>query len=408
MTVEFGHKISFALLNRSRTQVLARIPFVVRAEYVKVLSDVGVLKLRVIGTGIALQGGGSLSGSQLNGYYIRVDIGVDGVGIGTKAQDGVYIIKDMRRTTENSGANSFEVTAYDYNMLLDNAIIAYRGETAKTTKSGDADDVMKALVRENIGSSSGTDYDGNAITARAFSGLVVDSDLGAGPSVTTTGIEWQRLLDTLKDIQAATTIAGSETFFGIIPNGTNGAPRFRTAVGLWGANKSSRVYFKASNSTLINPTVDRRYRYAASTAYVGESGDPESRIIQTVESDGSPTSLKFANTETSRREVWVNGGRIDPESADITTELRLVARNELARKRAFLVLSGAIISNRNAPYKFSYNTATGWDLGDRVTCSIDTSASATTFTADIRAVQVTLDESGKVSVAARVESLELL
>jgi hypothetical protein len=306
------------------------------------------------------------------------------------------------RAKEPNGPDYIDITAYDYNILLDNRLVAYRGETSQTVKDDTADNIMKALVRENIGSSSTTDYDGNAITTRNYTGLQVDSDTSSGPTLTMTGIEWQSVLSVLQEAQAASAVAGLETYFGMIPNGTNGPPRFRTAVTLWGKDLANSVFFSSSNGTLLNPSIVYQWRNAASVAYVGESGEPAERTINTVNSSNISVS------GDTRREVWVNGGRIDPESGDITTQLRLMARNELARQRPYLLQSGAILSNRRAPYKFSYGNVQGWDLGDSVTCVIDTSGRITRFVAVIRAVQVTMREDGHVGVAARVESFQLL
>ena len=122
---------------------------------------------------------------------------------------------------------TYTLTAYDYNLLLKNRIVAYRGETAESIKTGTHDDMMKSFVRDNLGDNSGTDYDGNAITTRQVSDLIVDADTSAGNTGYIIGAELENLLQTLQQLQADSVASGKEIFFGCYPNASY-APRFRT------------------------------------------------------------------------------------------------------------------------------------------------------------------------------------
>lgn len=415
----FRHELSFALLSPAGVQLVPRIGFVASAQYVKVLGDVGVLTMRVAGTGLngataEAAGATTLSGASrisigaanLHEYRIRADIGIIGVGYYATLTDGVFIIKDSVQRRDQNGAAYLEVTAYDYNIFLRNRVVAYRGNTAETSKTGRADNVMKAVVRENLGVDATTDYDGNAVTGREIADLIVDSDISSSkvtpPTVYLEGLEGQNVLDVLQEVQAASVVAGEETLFNMIPvNGTY-APRFRTAVGLWGSDRRNKTVFSESRRNILDPAISYNYSRNKTVAYVSESGDPETQAIGDF---SAGTKVKASST---RAEIWKSAGRVDPEDEDTAEVLQVVGYNELARRRPFLDISGTVLSTEQTPYRFTTRFGDGWDLGDRVTVSLNATSSETRFEPVVRAVQVNLDESGEVSVMARVGSTELL
>jgi hypothetical protein len=74
---------------------------------------------------------------------------------------------------DDSGDLKFTVNAFTYNSLLKRRIIAYTAGSAQTVKSAPADDVMKSIVRENLGA------DALVLNGRILDGVMVGLSVAA-------------------------------------------------------------------------------------------------------------------------------------------------------------------------------------------------------------------------------------
>ena len=77
---------------------------------------------------------------------------------------------------DDSGDLKFTVNAFTYNSLLKRRIIAYTAGSAQTVKSAPADDVMKSIVRENLGS------DATVLNGRLLGGVMPGLSVAADTS----------------------------------------------------------------------------------------------------------------------------------------------------------------------------------------------------------------------------------
>ncbi len=333
-------------------------------------------------------------------------IAVTQAGIGTRIRGNLYdwrvIIKYLGRTdfigvvrrniygTNEQGGRYAEITAADLNVLFDSRVIAYREASAEADKSGAADDLIKAYVRENVGALSTTDYDGNTITTRdASAWLTVAADQSAAVSV-----EWKAsgagLLSTMQDLQKAAIAGGSDLVWGI----TYQADKAVLVTGLQftGVNRTTSAVFSIENGNLRNPKIVYDYMAYTSVAYSADAGKGAEQAIVEVASPGV-----VIRSIASRREAWVNS------SGETTDELTADAQAEVTSAYPRLRLEGEIVSNNKTPYAVPVNGS--WKLGDLVSVNFG----GQTFAVLVKAVNVRVDQrTGDTMIRARIESTQAI
>lgn len=104
--------------------------------------------------------------------------------------DATWLIRH-RRQSLNGRERVIEVWAEHANALMSRRIVAYAAGSSQASKAGAADDLIKAIVRENF--TAPTD------TARTMSGLSVAADLGQGPTVSR-AFSRRKVLAVLRDL----------------------------------------------------------------------------------------------------------------------------------------------------------------------------------------------------------------
>ncbi|HUX76333.1 MAG TPA: DNRLRE domain-containing protein, partial [Anaerolineae bacterium] len=142
--------------------------------------------------------------------------------------DWAGFVRDRVRTYVN-GESRLILSGPDYMDMIDRRIVAYAASTTYSLKAADAaDDMMKELMRENLGASA-------VDTTRDYSTWIsIQADLTQGTSVRK-GCSWADLLPTLQQIyETSQGTAATATFFGVVPLGDGYDMEFRTKVGQWG------------------------------------------------------------------------------------------------------------------------------------------------------------------------------
>lgn len=319
---------------------------------------------------------------------------------------GYFILKIDYQTADN-GAFLLSLSGLGLGQfILSSRIVAYREQTANTKKSADyADDVMKDLVRENLGSSSTTDYDGNSITTRNLSAYItIDSDVSGGVLVSWEGA-WKSLHEELQAIQKASVIGGEEMFFGL-ELVTDTALIFRTRASVWGrykgsaGNTSNGLIFSQEKGNISGGSLTIDHMREANVVYGLWSGTGSQRNIVAAEREDVLGVF-------SRRERSVNVSRVETEEmAD------LAVYNELMGKRPTIRFTGRIVATPSTPYGFD-----GWLLGDIVTIAYTTNYEGNNilgivttdkkYIADVmvRRVNVRVDSNGAENITGDIESV---
>jgi hypothetical protein len=269
--------------------------------------------------------------------------------------------------------------------LLASRIVAYRTGTTKTIKSGPADNVMKALVRENLGAS---------VTAvrRDLSGygLVVEADVSQGPTIDMT-FPWENILDALGEAAALALGAGTPTYFDMEPrvvSNTQLAWTFRTFVGAMGADRT----YASGAPLVVGPTFGNLDRAELTFDY----GDETTAVYAVGQGEGEDKWVKvFRDGDRATRSPWARRELVVfGDVQETTTALESAAKSALREGRPRIHLTGDLLDTPQARF------GVDWDLGTKVV------ASFMDYQADVHidAVEVKIDSQGRETVRARLES----
>ena len=199
------------------------------------------------------------------------------------------------------GRETFHVNGQSYNDFLRRRMIAYTVGSAGAAKTGAAETVMKAYVKENLGSlatlGNGRKSDG------VMTGLSVQADLALGTSWTGDR-SYEKLIKALQEIASATGID-----FDIVGTGA-GLFEFRTYVGQRGTDRSTvgldtftarngvgntPVIFSVENETMVDVVYSLNRTSEVNRYFILGQGQGEIRQITVSEDatlqDDSPWNL---------------------------------------------------------------------------------------------------------------------
>ena len=241
-------------------------------------------------------------------------------------------------------AENIIIEAQTYNSILKDRIIDYDASTETTTnayseKSGAADDVIKAFVRENIGATA-TD------TARAITGLTVTSDVSLAPTIKKQASR-KNLLATLQDVAMDARQQGTYLTFGWIFDGN--LFTFDTRITAWGANRGStsgnKLIISRERGNLLEPSISEDYSEEITLTKVGGSGTGSNRIIGSATNSDRITASPF-----SRKEYFATG-----YNTDDTATLNAEANARLQEFRAKRVFSGRLAETEKMRYGVHVN-----------------------------------------------------
>ena len=141
--------------------------------------------------------------------------------------DTAYFLQDWQFYTDRDGKEYIQLYATDANWLLDTAIVwAYAG-SAQAEKTGKPDDMMKAIVREQLGD----------LAAAERRKLSVQNDVGAGGTSVTKAFAYRDVLTVLQELADVANENGVYLVFDVVRT----APatfQFRTYAGQRGTDHS--------------------------------------------------------------------------------------------------------------------------------------------------------------------------
>lgn len=177
------------------------------------------------------------------------------------------------------GRESIVMAGPDYNDMLRRRRIAYAATTAQARKVDQADDMMKALVRENLGALAPV---GRNMTARGFA---VQADVSAG-TIVRGDFAYEGLLDTLqKAADGSRSTPATQAFFGIVPLNSGWDMEFRTNVPQWGQDHTypggahGPVIFALERGNMANPKLEWDRRDEVTVIYAGGRGEDLARPV---------------------------------------------------------------------------------------------------------------------------------
>lgn len=274
----------------------------------------------------------------LIGYLnrIQVDLAIAVKYLGKLEMDTIWFVRNVR-------VNSFTATfeAFDAMELLDRRIIQYAVGTAQSLKTAPADDMLKAYVRENLGSL--------AIAARQIAGFAVEPDLSLAPS-TTKEAGWDLLLPALQEVAQDSAQQAAPVFlaFDIVAASLTSL-EFRTYIGQRGMDRrpSSSTpgqRFGPQYGNVVDWEVSYNTKDEITHATAGGQGEGTDRSV-----DGYGDTARMAASPFNRREVFVDCRNIKDAS-----QLQPEARSAVRAGRPRAVLTGQIQQTRDTLYSVHF------------------------------------------------------
>lgn len=211
-----------------------------------------------------------------------------------------YFIRKWRFSTIGSD-ESVLVWGPDCNGLLDTRIVAYfAGEDESRKTALEADDMMKEIVDENLGSGvTDTDRDLSAHFA-------IQADSTDGPQLTKR-FAWRNVLSTLRNISDAAREEGTEVWFDVVASNVSGTSitfEFRTYTGQPGQDRTrgnNQTVFDQDRGNMRDPFVE--YDYSSERTYVYSLGQGE---LSNRRKQEIPAPARIGTSFWNRREAYMD------------------------------------------------------------------------------------------------------
>lgn len=199
-------------------------------------------------------------------------------GMFSLQNESVYFVQDWDLFNDR-GRHLLRVYALDGLWLLHTRIIAAAAGSAKAEFDGKADDIMKAIIRNEMGV--------NAIAERRIPGLSVQANNGQSEQ-TTKGCAWQNVLSVCQELAESATEKGLHTSFDIVRTGVMEF-EFRTYTGQRGVDHSRASgdprFVGEDYGNLKDAILSRIHSEEVNYIYAGGQGEGEARVIKEVSDD---------------------------------------------------------------------------------------------------------------------------
>lgn len=277
--------------------------------------------------------------------------------------DTVWLIKKITQKTEASGLQSIVVEADTPLSVLrePGRIVNYAAQSAQTVyANGPADNHIKQIARENIGSSAGGSRDLSAY-------ISIDPNLSLGHVIAKT-FAWRDCLKVMQELADASTQAGDYVAFDIVATSAQSLT-FRTFTGQRGVDHR---WPSGVNPVLISPelgnlgevTFSKDYRNEITYVRAGGKGEGALRLLA-----GASDSTRIGLSPFGLRETFQNATQYDT-----TTGLAAEAQAVLRSGRAKTIFQGKLIDMPDSRYGVDWawgDFVTAQAFGQLIDCRID-------------------------------------
>lgn len=296
----------------------------------------------------------------------------------------IWLIARVSHQVLEDGLPIVEVKAVPALALLERRIVAYANGTPQTQKYGAADDVMRAIMRENFGSA--------ASPARDVSTWLrippPSEDLHAG-AVVSKNIAYRRVLEVLQELATASAEQGIPLFFDVVCRDDGLLPRLQFATysqvrGTNLARGNSRGYppliLSAETGSLIRVRRTQDWSNQITAVYVAGQGAKTTRQLVEISDDERAGMIPFGRSEAL----------VDARHTTVMSDLAYEGLVALQTGRAQDDCSGYVVSREPS---FVYGR--DWRFGDRVSVEFQ----GETIDCQVDAIQVVVDPDREVVIA---------
>ncbi len=291
-----------------------------------------------------------------------------------------YFLRDWTIERTKDYEQLVKLYAYDANWLLSTRIVAYAAGSPQADKTDEADDMMKAIIRENFGSLADTE--------RQLASLSIAPDYSQLPSISKS-FSRRNVFNVLRDISDTVKESGVYNVFDIIRTEPCNF-EFRTYKDCRGIDHSrdsgSPRFVGEKYGNLAKPKLEYQSSDEATFVYAGGQGEEEDRIIKTAQDDlriGNGYPYNFI-------EKWVDARHLESEAS-----VQAEADAELAASRPRQFLSGNLIDMPAMRYGVDFG------FGDIVTAE----AFGQTMNLHVSTVDISVDPDNgeKISILLKGE-----
>lgn len=212
---------------------------------------------------------------------------------------GSYFLRGWK-IIDSKDATYIVLRGVCYNELLARRIVAYYSGSAQAKKTGAADNLMRAVVRENLGALAGSDRD---ISNYGFS---VENDSGMAQSITVAFAYQQTIeaLDKIAEIAKAKNL--ERLFYDFTPDVTGWGATFKIGINGYVNNG---VVLDVQNGTLEEHTEDFDAFDEVNYVYAGDEGVGSERLIRIAQ-----LSERVGASVLNRRERFLNVAGLEDDT----------------------------------------------------------------------------------------------
>lgn len=307
-------------------------------------------------------------------------------------RERTYLLREERIYTREDSMDIVVFYGRDGMDLLNRRWVIQAAGSAYATKTNEIDDLMKAIVREQMLYGSAVNSSGVADNTRAYpSGeFTVDADVALGPSVTKT-FQDRNVLDVLKELKDQSfslneTGTSSKIYFDVVESQISGSNRFgwafRTYASLRGTDRTNGVEFSVENENLRTPEYSKNHMDEINSVFV-KNGTLVSNITD---------PDRIATSRWNRSES-VRFGYFESTAAGLTS----IGNSELGKGIPVEDLNAEFLNtpgDERAPQSLY---GIDWDLGDLLPVSY----AGMQFDGEVKIVYVAVDETGKETITGR-------
>lgn len=259
-------------------------------------------------------------------------------GVLTLFGETAYIVQDFKFYSVG-GEHLVDVLAKDLNFLLQKQIVASNTGSEESVMEGYADDMMKKIVRHELGP--------NAEEARRIPGLMVPAAIGQS-TIISLEVARATVLDVLQDMANAARGGGVYTSFDLVRTNV-GAFEFRTYVNQRGTDHSRasgdvRLVGEAYGN-LEDPQLGVYHSDEWNFVYCGGKGEGDERIIRTAW-DSARIGKGYPY---NRKEYWR-----DARSQDDADGVQTEANAALAEGKPKTIMTGKLIDTPGMQFGRDY------------------------------------------------------
>lgn len=286
---------------------------------------------------------------------------------------------------DRNGNDRFFVRGVDQNDLLDRRIVAYYAEEDESDKTDLADDMIKAILRENMGALAPLDeagrpraYDANYFTIMA--------DTSEAPNVTRS-FAWRNVLNTIQEIAQSSRDLGTPLYFDVVPTAVPAVFSVHTYINQLGVDRSMSsavpIIFSQEFQNLANPRWEEDWFDEHNYVYGGGQGEEDNRMI-----DPEDDVWRMHKSNFNRKECFQDA-REESTQQGIANK----AYERMQRDRPVVRFQADLLDSQRTRF------GADWFYGDTVTAKYHDRS----FSGMVDGYTISVDETGKEEFIARME-----